>query len=114
MSTWTHGTRSSQDIRVKGRIWLVTLKDVAANALVSVSVVLQRFAVHFEFDGPSLANAITSTFQRRQTSIPDETPTALTSEFFQDNDKNRQWNASASKLQSDQSLEHQSGRQDGY
>ena len=66
---------------------------------------LHRFAEHFDFDGRSLANAITSTFQRRQTSIPGETPTAFTSEFFQNDDKNRQWTAFASKLQSDQSLE---------
>ena len=66
---------------------------------------LQKFAEHFKFDGRSLTNAITSTFQRRKTSIPDETPTAFTSEFFQDDDKKRQWIAFARKLQSDQSLE---------
>jgi predicted nucleotidyltransferase component of viral defense system len=66
---------------------------------------LGRFAEHFEFDGRSLANAITRTFQRRQTSIPAETPIALTSEFFLDDDKKRQWSAFASKLQSEQSLE---------
>ncbi len=66
---------------------------------------LQRFAVYLEFDGHSLTNALSSTFQRRQTSIPVETPTAFTSDFYQKDDKNRQWSEFATKMQSDQSLE---------
>ena len=47
---------------------------------------------HFDFDGPLLAEAIASTFQRRQTPIPAE-PIAFTAEFARLESKQAQWNA---------------------
>lgn len=48
-------------------------------------------ARNFSFDGPTLAKAIASTFKRRRTDVPQETPVALTSEFAHDDAKRRQW-----------------------
>ncbi|HMA96484.1 MAG TPA: nucleotidyl transferase AbiEii/AbiGii toxin family protein, partial [Polyangiaceae bacterium] len=50
-------------------------------------------AQHFEIDGPTLAIAFRSTFERRRTSIPIDTPTGLTSEFSGAPSKQAQWNA---------------------
>ena len=47
----------------------------------------------FEFDGTILAKAIRSTFNRRQTKVPDHTPTGLSDEFFGDPTKLKQWKA---------------------
>lgn len=46
----------------------------------------------FDFDGPTLANALAGTFERRNTTIPVEVPLALTTEFFSDREKIRMWN----------------------
>jgi hypothetical protein len=46
---------------------------------------------HFTFEGSSLARAIAATFERRRTPIPIDTPLALTSEFADDEIKQRQW-----------------------
>lgn len=45
------------------------------------------------FTGRDLGAAITSTFLRRKTELPKETPTALTTAFSEDPDKIIQWNA---------------------
>ena len=66
---------------------------------------LQKFASAFEFDGRSLVDAIASTFRRRNTEVPAEAPIAFTREFFADEDKQKQWDAFAGKLESNQSLE---------
>jgi predicted nucleotidyltransferase component of viral defense system len=45
----------------------------------------------FDFAGAVLAEAIRATFQRRQTQIPSEAPTALTAEFESDQRKQADW-----------------------
>ena len=65
---------------------------------------LYRFASHFEFDGPLLIDAIASTFRRRKTPVSATPPVAVTSEFVEDDDKQRQWKAFAAKLNSDELL----------
>jgi predicted nucleotidyltransferase component of viral defense system len=46
---------------------------------------------HFTFEGIVLSRAIAATFERRRTPIPTNTPLALTSEFANDETKQRQW-----------------------
>src|SRR5690606_32890538 len=47
----------------------------------------------FAFDGQTLSEAVTATFQRRHTPLPVETPLALTEAFAQDAGKQTQWRA---------------------
>lgn len=47
----------------------------------------------FAFDGGTLVNAITATFQRRRSTLPTEPPLALTGEFGTDPTKVKQWEA---------------------
>lgn len=47
----------------------------------------------FDFDGMTLATALSRTFERRNTPLPVELPLALTPEFFADAQKIRQWKA---------------------
>jgi hypothetical protein len=47
---------------------------------------------HFDFEGSLLAEAIASTFERRETLIP-ASPTAVGVEFAQREDKQAQWKA---------------------
>jgi predicted nucleotidyltransferase component of viral defense system len=47
----------------------------------------------FSFDGELLAQALTNTFNRRGTALPDELPLGLTSAFFIDAAKINQWQA---------------------
>ena len=47
----------------------------------------------FAFDGQTLREAISATFQRRQTPMPAEAPLALTDAFAQDAGKQAQWRA---------------------
>ncbi len=47
----------------------------------------------FAFDGAKLATAITATFGRRGTAIPQQLPLALTGEFGRDATKQTQWRA---------------------
>jgi predicted nucleotidyltransferase component of viral defense system len=47
----------------------------------------------FEFDGWVLIEAILATFDRRQTRVPTNWPTALTNEFYEDATKKKQWKA---------------------
>lgn len=51
----------------------------------------------FEFHGPSLMQAISRTFQRRTTEVPEVTPIALTEEFHSRVEKQRQWQAFLSR-----------------
>ncbi len=46
-----------------------------------------------ELDGATLAAAIAATFDRRQTTLPNERPLALTRQFSEDTAKLRQWQA---------------------
>ncbi len=50
-------------------------------------------ARQFAFEGPLLCRAMRATFQRRQTPLPSEPPTALAVEFTRNPDKVRQWQA---------------------
>lgn len=47
----------------------------------------------FEFEGSLLARAISNTFERRGTSLHKERPLAFTSDFYEDAQKELQWNA---------------------
>jgi predicted nucleotidyltransferase component of viral defense system len=47
----------------------------------------------YEFDSGRLTTAITATFQRRDTPIPENVPDGLSSAFAEDADKVRQWTA---------------------
>jgi hypothetical protein len=53
----------------------------------------------FAFDGPTICQAISATFNRRQTSVPPSTPLALTTEFALDRNKATQWRAFIGKGQ---------------
>jgi predicted nucleotidyltransferase component of viral defense system len=54
---------------------------------------LWTLAQHFEFSGHVLSSAIRATFERRKTTLPEQTPLALTSEFTGDRQKLMQWRA---------------------
>lgn len=59
---------------------------------------LKTLSSLFPFTGPLLSGAIQRTFERRKTPLPLETlPTALTAEFYDDDTKQKQWNAFVSK-----------------
>ena len=47
----------------------------------------------FEFNGPTLRDAIRNTFKRRSTPLPSGVPMAFTSEFWKDAQKQTQWQA---------------------
>jgi predicted nucleotidyltransferase component of viral defense system len=47
----------------------------------------------FEFDGGTLTDAVKATFQRRQATLPERAPLALTPAFADDGQKNTQWAA---------------------
>ena len=53
---------------------------------------------HFEFEGSTLAAAVTATFNRRGTVIPREPPIALTTEYSDDLSHVRQWSAFTGRL----------------
>jgi len=50
-------------------------------------------AREFDFDGANLSEAIRNTFSRRQTPLPEHTPSGLSADFYEDAQKNKQWNA---------------------
>lgn len=58
-------------------------------------------ARQFEFSGPILCSAIRATFERRKTTLPDQLPLALTSEFSEDRQKLTQWRAFVHKSKLD-------------
>ena len=66
---------------------------------------LYTFAFNFEFDGLEVTEAIKATFERRKTEIPSKLPLALTPEFSSNDDKQKQWNAFAKKLELKVTLE---------
>jgi len=52
------------------------------------------FMAHrFDFDGATLSEAINNTFARRKTPLPKQTPSGLSPEFHENQQKNRQWDA---------------------
>jgi predicted nucleotidyltransferase component of viral defense system len=54
---------------------------------------LSVLARRFSFAGSELCRAVRATFERRRTEIPEQPPLALTSEFFADRSKERDWQA---------------------
>jgi len=54
---------------------------------------LYIFASQFQFDGETLVEAISSTFKRRRTDLPERMPLALSDEFSGDSQKLVQWKA---------------------
>lgn len=52
---------------------------------------IQALAARESFDGALLARALTATFERRRTPIPDALPLALTREFSSSKEKQAQW-----------------------
>ena len=67
---------------------------------------LDAMSRRFEFDGKVLSDAVSATFSRRKTPLPDASPVALSDEFSSDQAKQRQWQAFVrrNKLSSDLSL----------
>ncbi|MFW6134864.1 MAG: nucleotidyl transferase AbiEii/AbiGii toxin family protein [Elusimicrobiota bacterium] len=69
-----------------------------------------RFLIDtFEIDGSKLQKAVEETFKRRNTSIPDSVPVALSEEFINDKQKNAQWKGFLNKIdikEADLSLEN--------
>lgn len=53
----------------------------------------------FSFQGPTLTEAIQSTFDRRETALPSSEPQALTDTFADDEQKQRQWSAFLNRTQ---------------
>ena len=58
---------------------------------------IRFLATNFSFEGEALGESVRSTFARRETAIPKETPVALTSEFAGDRQKQIQWTAFVAK-----------------
>jgi len=54
---------------------------------------LRVLAKEFRFEGNNLAQAIIATFTRRGTRIPRESPAAFMEEFYEDSEKQGQWQA---------------------
>lgn len=54
---------------------------------------IRHLAQRFAFEGPALTAAITATFERRETPIPEKAPQALTPTFADDAGKRQQWTA---------------------
>jgi hypothetical protein len=62
---------------------------------------LHSLATTFEFDGKTLAEAVRATFKRRGTDLPaGGVPLAFTPEFYEDENKLKQWNAFCNKNKS--------------
>lgn len=59
---------------------------------------LHSLSQTFEFDGKALVDAVRATFERRATALPDGgTPLAFTPEFYEDENKVKQWKAFCNK-----------------
>jgi len=62
---------------------------------------LHSLSVTFEFDGKTLTEAVRATFKRRGTELPAQgVPLAFTPEFYEDENKIKQWNAFCNKNES--------------
>ena len=62
---------------------------------------LWRLSQDFSFDGKTLAAAIKAIFETRRTAVPSGIPLALTAEFYEDREKNVQWNAFINKVKTE-------------
>lgn len=61
---------------------------------------IQSLSRGFSFDGAILSDAIKKTFAARGTKLPSKTPLVFTAEFFDDQDKKKQWAAFCRKNRS--------------
>jgi Nucleotidyl transferase AbiEii toxin, Type IV TA system len=61
---------------------------------------IQTLSRQFPFDGPLLAEALANTLERRGTKLPDRKPLAFTEDFFNSEDKKKQWAAFCEKNKS--------------
>ena len=62
---------------------------------------LYTLSVNFDFDGKTLADAVRATFRQRGTDLPaGGMPLAFTPEFYEDENKVKQWNAFCSRNKS--------------
>jgi len=64
-----------------------------ANSRIKDFYDIWMMAATFTFEGSLLARAITATFQRQNTPLPKDIPIALTAQFAESMDKQRQWQA---------------------
>lgn len=64
-----------------------------ANSRIKDFYDIWMMAMTFTFEGHTLAQAITATFQRQSTPLPKSIPVALTAPFADSIDKQRQWQA---------------------
>lgn len=83
------------------------LKNISRKRKLDFQFVLTRYALErflyrlskskyknqFQFDGGILVDAISSTFKRRRTELPERMPLALSDEFSADSQKLTQWKA---------------------
>ncbi|MCK4642553.1 nucleotidyl transferase AbiEii/AbiGii toxin family protein [bacterium] len=53
---------------------------------------------NYDFQGNLLQTAIAGTFKRRRTQLPSNTPVALSDEFAQDQNKNKQWKGFCNRI----------------
>lgn len=86
-------------IRVYPRYTVVAEKLEALTSLGMMNTRMKDFfdlwvlAKHSEFDGLVLARAVSATFERRGTPIPQNAPIGLSDEFVNDVQKEKQWQA---------------------
>lgn len=97
------------------RLWGYTPESSIAEkfqAIIALDVTNTRYkdfydiwllSKNLKFDGKILAEAISATFQRRHTSLPTQTPNALTERFTGDETKQKQWQAFLRKNRLDSS-----------
>ena len=73
------------------------VKLAMANSRLKDFYDLWYLATNFDFDGSMLAEAVAATFERRETSLPSETPIGLTPIYYEDVARQAQWRAFSNK-----------------
>ncbi len=69
-----------------------------ANSRMKYFYDLHSLSKTFEFDGKALVDAVRATFERRGTAFPEgQRPLAFTPEFYEDENKIKQWRAFCNK-----------------
>ena len=58
---------------------------------------IRRLSNEFSFDGEPLSDAVANTFKHRGTKLPDGKPLVFTTEFFNNDNKKKQWSAFCAK-----------------
>lgn len=93
------GGMAQPHLRVYPRYTVVAEKLEALTSLGMLSSRMKDYfdlwilAGHSDFDGSILSRAVTATFERRRTVIPNGVPIGLADEFIQDAQKEKQWQA---------------------